>query len=88
MCVISTPIHAAGSNASTDEWHPHRILVQSPDDFLTHQYHLNPDMVAEKIDTQASAIGQQRSALLDLLARTLPAFVELLKERQNRAGTS
>lgn len=67
---------------------PHRILVQSPDDFLIHQYHLNPDVVVEKIDTQASAIGQQRTALLDLLARTLPAFVELLKERQNRAETS
>jgi len=67
---------------------PHHILVQSPDDFLIHQYHLNPDVVAEKIDTQASAIGQQRSVLLGLLARTLPAFVELLKERQNRAETS
>lgn len=61
---------------------PHRILVQSPDDFLIHQYHLRPDVIAEKIDTQASAIGQTRSALLDRLKRTLPAFVELLREKQ------
>ena len=60
---------------------PHRILVQSPDDFLIHQYHLNPDVIIEKIDTQASAIGQQRSALLDRLERILPAFVQLFREK-------
>ena len=61
---------------------PHRILVQSPDDFLIHQYHLNPDVVIDKIDTQASAIGQQHAALLERLERTSPAFVELLREKQ------
>jgi predicted nucleic acid-binding protein len=60
---------------------PHRVLVQSPDDFLIHQYHLNPDVVTDKIDTQASAIGQQRSALLDRLEKTSPAFVGLLREK-------
>lgn len=29
---------------------PHRILVQSPDDFLIDQYHLNPDVVAKAAD--------------------------------------
>jgi len=61
---------------------PHRILVQSPDDFLMHQYHLNPDVITDKIDTQASALGQPRSALLDRLQKTVPAYVELLRERQ------
>ena len=61
---------------------PHRILVQSPDDFLIHQYHLNPDVVTDKIDTQASAIGQQQSALLDRLEKMSPAFVGLLREKR------
>ena len=61
---------------------PYRILVQSPDDFLIHQYHLNPDVVTDKIDTQASAIGQRQSALLDRLEKMSPAFVGLLREKR------
>jgi len=61
---------------------PHHILVSSPDDFLVHQYHLNPERLLEVIDTQASGIRQQRKDILQRLRKGVPKFVALL-EKQN-----
>lgn len=58
---------------------PYGILVQSPDDFLVHQYHLNPDRIREVLDIQASGIRQQRKSVLDRLQHGLPNFVALLR---------
>jgi predicted nucleic acid-binding protein len=60
---------------------PHNILVHSPDGFLVHQFHLNPERILEVLDTQASATRQQRSAVLDRLQVGLPNFVEFLRRQ-------
>jgi predicted nucleic acid-binding protein len=60
---------------------PYGILVHSPDDFLLHQFHLNPDRVLDVLDTQASAIRQQRLDILNRLRVSLPQFAELVARR-------
>jgi predicted nucleic acid-binding protein len=50
------------------------ILVHSPDDFLVHQYHLNPERILEVLDTQASGIGRQRH---DIVEKLRPSFHNL-----------
>jgi predicted nucleic acid-binding protein len=60
----------------------HDVLVQSPDDFMVHQFHLNPERLLEIIDTQASGIRQQRSAVLDRLRAVVPNFVNLASRGQ------
>ena len=47
---------------------PYHLLVHSPDEFLLHQYHLNPWTMLEKLDNQASAIGQTSSLIADIHA--------------------
>jgi hypothetical protein len=61
---------------------PHGVLVQSPDDFLIHQYHLNPDRILDVLDIQASGIRQQRADVLKRLQHELPNFVALLSRGQ------
>jgi hypothetical protein len=56
------------------------ILCQSPDDFLVHQFHLNPAEVLEKIDAQASAINQSRPYIISLLKVQCPGFSSLLQQ--------
>jgi predicted nucleic acid-binding protein len=57
---------------------PYEILVQSADDFLVHQFHLNPDRVMEVLDTQASGISQTRASILARLRAGVPGFVKLI----------
>jgi predicted nucleic acid-binding protein len=59
----------------------HNILVQSADEFLVHQFHLNSDRILDVLDTQASAIGQQRSNVIDRLQVNLPNFVDLIRKK-------
>ncbi len=59
---------------------PYGILVQSPDDFLLHQYHLDPERIEEVLDIQASGIGKRRSYVLEQLQTGLPGFVALVSE--------
>jgi predicted nucleic acid-binding protein len=61
---------------------PHEILVQSPDEFLVHQYHLSPDRILEVLDVQASGISQRRQDILGRLQHQLPDFVALINGRQ------
>jgi predicted nucleic acid-binding protein len=61
----------------------YEILRQTPDDFLLHQFHLNPDLVMEKIEAQATAIKQPRNQVV-LRMRNLvqaPQFAALLEDR-------
>jgi predicted nucleic acid-binding protein len=60
---------------------PHGILVHSPDEFLVHQFHLNPERILEVLDAQASGIGQDRAAVLKRLRPVLPEFVTLASGR-------
>lgn len=57
------------------------ILCHSPNpnDFLIHQFHLNPYQILEKLDAQAIAIRRQRGDLLSVLKRVAPKFVELIE---------
>lgn len=54
------------------------VLAQSPDDFLIHQYHLDPDRIEEVLDIQASAIGSRRTDVLEKLRRGMPRFVAMV----------
>ncbi|MFZ0958273.1 MAG: PIN domain-containing protein [Candidatus Sulfotelmatobacter sp.] len=56
------------------------ILVQNPDDFLVHQFHLNPPQVLEKLDAQASGIRKSRPAIIQLLRPMVPNFVVLVEK--------
>jgi len=54
------------------------ILCQSPDEFLVHQFHISPGEVITKIEEQADNIGEDVSALIQSLAKTVPQFAKLL----------
>lgn len=54
------------------------ILCQGPDEFLVHQFYLNPQLVVEKLDIQAAAISKQRSDTLKRLGVVTPVFCSLL----------
>jgi predicted nucleic acid-binding protein len=59
------------------------LVVQRPDEFLCHQFHLSPDLVIEKLDAQASAIKQDRDFLITLLRKLVqaPDFADLVAQR-------
>jgi putative PIN family toxin of toxin-antitoxin system len=56
------------------------ILVQPPDDFLIHQFHLSPQQVLEKLDAQASGIRKSRPDIIQLLRPMTPKFVGLIEK--------
>jgi hypothetical protein len=58
-----------------DVLHKYGLLPQSPDDFLTHQFHLNPGLAREKIDAQAAALKMRPEELLKTYLRFAPSFV-------------
>lgn len=60
--------------------HSYNVLCQSPDDFLIHQFHLNPPQVLEKLDAQASAIRQGREEIILLLKPMAPGFIALVEQ--------
>lgn len=53
------------------------MLCHSADDFLIHQFHLNPYLVLEKLDAQAINIRRQRTDVLTTLKFVAPKFVAL-----------
>ena len=57
------------------------ILCQTADDFLVHQYHLNPQLVLDKLDDQAAAISQSRRFVIASLRKAAPQFCDLVEER-------
>lgn len=59
------------------------VARMSPDDFLIHQFHLNPEAVLDKLDAQASAIRNERTQVIARLKERLqaPKFAALVEER-------
>ena len=57
----------------------------SPDNFLVHQFHLNPSAVLGKIDAQAAAIRETREAIMRRFRERLhaPNFADVVEGRRN-----
>lgn len=58
---------------------PWNVEAQSPDDFLVHQYHLDPNEVIQKLEEQAEPLGGI-ARLLEIQERTVPQFIGLIRE--------
>jgi len=56
------------------------VEVQSPDEFLIHQYHLDPETVFAVVNAQATQHGGWER-LMSVHDRTVPQFVSILRER-------
>lgn len=56
------------------------LVCQTPDEFLIHQYHLNPGVVLEKLDAQATGIREQRQGVLNRLKVPAPTFVNMVEK--------
>jgi predicted nucleic acid-binding protein len=59
---------------------PYDIEWLSPDDFLVHQFHLEADMLHEKIKHQALARRKTVTEQLDALERSAPTVVGLMRD--------
>ena len=55
------------------------ILCHSADDFLIHQFHLNPYLILERLDSQAVNIFRERKEILATLKILTPKFVEIVE---------
>ena len=56
---------------------PYGLAAQSADDFLSHQFHLNPQIAREKIQQQAAALAKPQELMARLMQLT-PNFAKLL----------
>jgi hypothetical protein len=59
---------------------PYDIDVLTPDQFLAHQFHLNRELLEEKLCGQAKARGISNDALVHRLAKWAPSLPGLLLE--------
>lgn len=60
---------------------PWDVVAQSPDEFLVHQYHLAPEVVAQKLHEQAARHnGMER--LLAIHNKIAPDFVALIRKHR------
>ena len=57
------------------------VVCQSPDEFLVHQFHLNPDLVLQKLDEQAASIKQERAQIIERLKLVAPSFAAITQSR-------
>jgi predicted nucleic acid-binding protein len=58
---------------------PYGLECCSGDEFLVHQYHLDPDVFIETLRKQAATIGRGLPEHLAILGRYTPAVAELIK---------
>jgi predicted nucleic acid-binding protein len=58
---------------------PYGIECSTGDEFLVHQYHLDPDVFIETLGRQAATIGRPLPAHLAVLAKHAPAVAQLIK---------
>jgi len=58
---------------------PYNLDILTPDDFLVHQFHLNDELLMEKLAAQAAARKVSLDALLDRLQLSAPTCVKLLR---------
>jgi predicted nucleic acid-binding protein len=56
------------------------LVCETPDEFLMRQFQLAPELVLEKIDLQATALGQERSFVIQLLRKMTPGFAGLVEK--------
>jgi predicted nucleic acid-binding protein len=54
------------------------IVCRSPDQLLVEQFHMNPELVLEKLDLQAAALGQERAFITQRLEKMVPSFADLV----------
>jgi hypothetical protein len=59
---------------------PYSIDLLTPDDFLVHQFHLDPDLVVEKLEHQAKTTNRPLAQHLEKLAASAPVFVSLIQQ--------
>jgi hypothetical protein len=57
---------------------PYDLDVLTPDQFLVHQFHLNEELLRERLAGQALARGVSMEEMLGRLAKRLPGAVRLL----------
>jgi predicted nucleic acid-binding protein len=60
---------------------PFGILLHTPNSFLVHQFHLNSDLVLEKLDAQAAARHVERRVVAESLRRVAAEFADLVLSR-------
>lgn len=58
---------------------PYGIECQAPDEFLMHQFHLDPEQMLEKLDGQSSNIGKDRRYIIERLRVMVPKFAALVE---------
>jgi predicted nucleic acid-binding protein len=63
----------------TDALVPWNVEAQSPDEFLIHQYHLDPALVLAALREQAAQHGGWER-LMTIHSRTVPQFVSVLRQ--------
>jgi len=56
------------------------LLCQTPDDFLIHQFYLNPPLVVDKMDQQAAVRQKTRGDLIQSLQKVTPQFADVLRK--------
>ncbi len=91
--VVALAVHAHANTIVTNNivhfpeaaLSPHHLTAQTADDFLVHQYHLEPQVMLEKLDRQAAGIRKQRTDVLKFLANSAPRFCELCTKRELRS---
>lgn len=54
------------------------VDCQTPDQFLVQQFGMVPELVLEKLDSQAAALGQERSFITQRLRKMVPSFAGLV----------
>ncbi|MGO9125424.1 MAG: putative toxin-antitoxin system toxin component, PIN family [Terriglobales bacterium] len=57
------------------------VLCQTADDFLIHQYHLDEQLILDKLDDQGAGISQNRAFVISSLRNSAPGFVSLVEAR-------
>ncbi len=61
---------------------PYDVEVLTPDDFLIHQFHLNPELLIERMASQAAARGIDFDCLITRLRKSAPKTCEAIAEWQ------
>jgi predicted nucleic acid-binding protein len=83
--VLALAIHAQANTIVTENTRhfpievlsQHHIIASTVDEFLTHQFHLEPQSMLDKLDRQAAGIHRRRSEVLEVLKKLAPGFCKL-----------
>ena len=66
---------------------PLGIVAQRPDDFLVHQYHLDPGLAVQKVVEQAQGIGWSPAEVANRLEPLAGQFVKALRKHERAVFT-